>query len=341
MTPQNVSETSGTLLKCMPTARRRAKQLQQLAEQLRNSASARRLYLAYMRQQSHLQWGLRGGAERATSRDGNRRRWCWRDYFAADHPPALNSRIGRSSLLAQAPCLLLEYRLGTDVVADDGVFLGLVGAVCRGRYDRRRSQGAVRAGASRSGRERQQRVGAEMALAAVGLFSRGQLHSGDQILLAGGLVELTFADGSTVLLEGPCRFTANAPDAGTLDLGKLKATADKGFTIDTRDASFVDLGTRFGVAVDEAGTAELYVFEGEVEVRLGPRPSDTVPRRVAAGQGLRVSDGGKKTSQSALKPAQFAFSIPARSGPGETPVSPKPDLPQADVLVAVPFCRSF
>ncbi len=51
----------------------------------------------------------------------------------------------------------------------------------------------------------------------------------------------------------------------------------------------VDLGTEFGVRVDEAGGSEVQVFEGSVELRGGPAAGG---RQVAMGQGVRIDTTG-------------------------------------------------
>ena len=54
-----------------------------------------------------------------------------------------------------------------------------------------------------------------------------------------------------------------------LKSGRLTAEvppAASGFTVNTPRLNAVDIGTRFGVNVEENGDSELHVMEGEVEV---------------------------------------------------------------------------
>jgi ferric-dicitrate binding protein FerR (iron transport regulator) len=92
-----------------------------------------------------------------------------------------------------------------------------------------------------------------------------------------GTVELQFADGARVIVEGPAKFEPRGADRAFLSVGKLVATVPKqaiGFTIDTPTATIVDLGTEFGVETNPQST-EIQVFKGKVEVRPDSKRGDT------------------------------------------------------------------
>jgi len=93
------------------------------------------------------------------------------------------------------------------------------------------------------------------------------LHQGQMLDLAAGLLEIEFGDGARLILEGPAKFVVQSRDAGGLQLGKLVAHVPdeaRGFTIQTPGVKIVDLGTEFGVSVDEKSDSEMTVLEGEV-----------------------------------------------------------------------------
>jgi hypothetical protein len=101
------------------------------------------------------------------------------------------------------------------------------------------------------------------------------LQPGYQLRLEEGLVQLTFGSGAKVVVEGPSDFVISAPGQATLEVGKIAAVvprSGRGYTILTPTAEVVDLGTEFGVEVDDTGSSEVHVFEGDVVAR--PR-SDT------------------------------------------------------------------
>jgi hypothetical protein len=78
-----------------------------------------------------------------------------------------------------------------------------------------------------------------------------------------------------------------------VSLGQVTADVGdrgKGFVVDTAQTKIVDLGTKFGVAVPNAGHTDVVVFQGEVEVFDGksPRASDTPLTRLVEGEAVRV-----------------------------------------------------
>jgi hypothetical protein len=103
----------------------------------------------------------------------------------------------------------------------------------------------------------------------VGALRHSQLVAGHRMELRQGLAEITFHSGATVLLEGPAVLTLNGSGRATLDAGRLTARVPaqaRGFTIATKQASIIDLGTEFGVAVEPTRATMVRVFEGRVVV---------------------------------------------------------------------------
>ena len=95
--------------------------------------------------------------------------------------------------------------------------------------------------------------------------------AGDTVSLAEGQVELTYRSGTKLLLIGPADFVVEK-EGGALRCGGLVASvteAGHGFTIETPNGKVVDLGTEFGVAVDDLGVSEVSVFDGKVEAFPG------------------------------------------------------------------------
>lgn len=97
-----------------------------------------------------------------------------------------------------------------------------------------------------------------------------QLAPGQRVRLKSGLLQLTFATGAKVVVEGPADFVATTATEATLTEGKIAAAVPRfarGYTILTPTAEIVDLGTEFGVNVDEKGTSQVHVFDGDVVAR--------------------------------------------------------------------------
>ncbi|MBU4273306.1 MAG: NPCBM/NEW2 domain-containing protein, partial [Planctomycetes bacterium] len=148
---------------------------------------------------------------------------------------------------------------------------------------------------------------------------------GHKYKLDSGLMQITYDSGAKVILQGPCTYKVESTAGGYLALGKLTARVGAGdgkgssskvqgsrstslttshqplatnsnpqslipnplFAVRTPTAIVTDLGTEFGVEVDEAGVTESHVFRGKVKVLVldgtGNLPSPS--GRGAGGEG--------------------------------------------------------
>jgi len=90
-----------------------------------------------------------------------------------------------------------------------------------------------------------------------------------ELKLLSGFAILHFDNGAKVVVEGPARFT---PQPGGIALadGSLSALVPppaRGFCVQTRRATIIDLGTEFGVHTGDNGNTDLEVFQGRVSVQ--------------------------------------------------------------------------
>jgi hypothetical protein len=110
--------------------------------------------------------------------------------------------------------------------------------------------------------------------------------------LVKGIVHLRFARGADMVLAAPARIEVADAQHTRLVSGKVRVVAPptaKGFTVATRAADYVDLGTEFGLRVDAAsGASDLYVFDGQVNV-TDPQSGAVLP--VTGGNSSRAVDG--------------------------------------------------
>ena len=93
------------------------------------------------------------------------------------------------------------------------------------------------------------------------------LRAGSRLELVRGSVELGFFSGARMVAHAPVKFELRSPDSVMLHSGRVRVRADSnaiGFTVVTPDVSVVDMGTEFGVSVDQNGDADVDVFEGQV-----------------------------------------------------------------------------
>ncbi len=123
-----------------------------------------------------------------------------------------------------------------------------------------------------------------------------------------GNIELEFRSGAQTLLEGPAHFTIENDMRLVLHKGRIRALIPEqaiGFTVLTSEVDIIDLGTEFGVAVDEDQKTEVHVFSGKVELHEeNGQPSRVVTEGFAAGW----QNG--KPAQIFNKPDSEAFKSP-------------------------------
>lgn len=127
---------------------------------------------------------------------------------------------------------------------------------------------------------------------------RSDVFPSETVHLTSGQVEMRFGNGAEVTLTGPAVLQVLGEDRALAVRGKLSAQVGPeavGFSIDTPRAQVVDLGTRFGLEVDDRGQTDVVVFEGEVDIAYGPvdREANDWKRRVMRmGEAVRVDDHG-------------------------------------------------
>mgnify|MGYP002348284555 FL=1 len=138
------------------------------------------------------------------------------------------------------------------------------------------------------------------------------VSQGQTISLQSGLVEIAYASGARVLLEGPCTFLVDSPNGGYLSRGRLTArivnklagerlggTSADCFVVRTPTAVVTDLGTEFGVEVEASGASRTQVFLGSVAVSpVQANESWRDPIRLARDESVRVAEGQKPLRES-------------------------------------------
>ncbi|EAQ81421.1 FecR domain-containing protein [Blastopirellula marina] len=126
---------------------------------------------------------------------------------------------------------------------------------------------------------------------------------GDEIELPLGKYKAKTSAGAQLQLTGPLRIRVVRPLHWRLYYGKLIAEVPSeghGFTIQTDQASVVDLGTKFGVAVDRKGDSKIIVYDGSVELTSG-----SARRNMAKGDAFAVPTTGKIEELAFMDPISF------------------------------------
>jgi hypothetical protein len=149
-----------------------------------------------------------------------------------------------------------------------------------------------------------------------------QLKIGEQLHLEKGIAQITYSNKAQVLLEGPTSYTIDSPNSGFLSHGKLMVRADseqsRNFTILTCDARFVDLGTEFGVMIDDKGRTAVAVFAGKVNAEAKLADGHwSAPISLRKGQAV-ICEQAKFLPQVALR-SDFPALVPPPPVPPPSP----------------------
>lgn len=112
-----------------------------------------------------------------------------------------------------------------------------------------------------------------------GAFNPGSYH------LEEGAIGVSFTNGTKLVVESPADF--DLIDAMTVSLkrGRVRLHVPEeahGFTVQTPDFEVEDLGTEFGLSVDENHNADVHVFAGKVRLRQEGK----LLREIAAGKAV-------------------------------------------------------
>lgn len=118
---------------------------------------------------------------------------------------------------------------------------------------------------------------------------------GDVIRVTKGQLAVSYPTGTRVVLQSPAAYQLISATSAKMIVGRLTATvseAGAGFTVITPQADVIDLGTEFGVGVENDGATDVVVFKGEVDVDYHDRDSETQVQRLRMGEAVRLDAVG-------------------------------------------------
>lgn len=143
-------------------------------------------------------------------------------------------------------------------------------------------------------------------------YTKGQWLKPGEIKLSEGELELTFDSGAVLLLQGQSSLSLESEKRVFLKSGKLSAVVPEeaiGFIVNTPQGTVVDLGTEFGVSVDQDKAMEVHVIEGEVEAGS---INGNEPKLLKKDEALRIEKGGVLLSETKFD-QQYFTRVPERS----------------------------
>jgi hypothetical protein len=138
--------------------------------------------------------------------------------------------------------------------------------------------------------------------------------AGTTLRIRSGLAQLFFESGAEVVLRGPCEFRVDDSMTCRLSHGSVSAEVPSraaGFTIRGPSSEVIDLGTRFGFSVGDAGNSEVHVFQGEVISRQLNSQGEVVGEeiRLQKNQAILFPGERKEAKRLAADEAKFAMEV--------------------------------
>ncbi|MBI9019199.1 MAG: FecR domain-containing protein [Phycisphaerae bacterium] len=108
------------------------------------------------------------------------------------------------------------------------------------------------------------------------LDGKDQIESGVSLrvgllTLEQGVAKIEFNNGAEIVLEAPASIDLVSNQEMILISGKLSAHVNEnavGFMVRTKNSKIIDLGTDFGISVDDNGSTDVHVFKGKVALLL-------------------------------------------------------------------------
>ena len=140
------------------------------------------------------------------------------------------------------------------------------------------------------------------------------LFKGTKLDLKSGLAQVEYKNGVRVNLEGPTVFVISGDNEGTLLSGKVSgqmAKQAKKFAVTTPVGKITDLGTEFGIIVDQNQNTDVQVFDGKVKLAIFGKKENSLPIQaveLVETDAVRIDSGKRTISKIPYTPLRFARS---------------------------------
>jgi ferric-dicitrate binding protein FerR (iron transport regulator) len=138
----------------------------------------------------------------------------------------------------------------------------------------------------------------QSAMQGTGFKTGDAFQPGDWVRFEQGRVAVRFESGAKLAVQGPADFRILSNNSAQMIRGRATIRVPgkiKGFTLDTPTEQIVDLGTAFGVKIEDTGATSIAVFEGSIELR--GRRHDSRPQQLSAGESVRVEGNSNLPSE--------------------------------------------
>jgi len=123
-----------------------------------------------------------------------------------------------------------------------------------------------------------------------------------EINLLGGIMKMQFDNGVQVVIEGPAVFSIEAYERMRLTAGKLYAKVPKqgiGFRVNSPNCGVIDLGTEFGMDVNDRGQTSVHLIKGKASLVTSAQ------QRLQQSQILQEKEAASVTSAGTIEQVAF------------------------------------
>ena len=145
------------------------------------------------------------------------------------------------------------------------------------------------------------------------------VFAGEVLWLQDGLAELTFESGVKAILEGPARIELRSDQQVELLGGHLTLLASespKGFSVLSRGVTLIPESAEFGLVANADLEAELHVFSGKVEAKMGSEWGEFERTRSIPARSVVAFDfANHKVEPIELTETRFVQSLMPPTGP--------------------------
>jgi hypothetical protein len=144
----------------------------------------------------------------------------------------------------------------------------------------------------------------------------GRLSTEQRFVLINGFAAVKTDQGVELTFEAPAEFKMMSNGDLQLKSGRvyaLVAPQGFGFTVSTLNSKIIDLGTEFGVRADAAGSSDVYVFKGKVQLFAGPKEQAKTGRVVMENKAVRYDAASRRIDEIPFEERGFVRSIDSKT----------------------------
>jgi hypothetical protein len=144
----------------------------------------------------------------------------------------------------------------------------------------------------------------------------GRLSTEQRFVLINGFAAVKTDQGVELTFEAPAEFKMMSNGDLQLKSGQVYARVAPqgfGFTVSTPNSKIIDLGTEFGVRAEAAGSSDVYVFKGKVQLFAGPKEQAKTGRVVMENKAVRYDAASRRIDEIPFEERGFVRSIDSKT----------------------------